>query len=167
MPGRVLGPAATVCANGNHHRLVTHSSGSSNVDARPTTRPCGPLTTRDAYAQVSRYLGTAEYAKPIDEPMGTLNSIDRYALVYRSNSSRGEGAEMITPFCRMSRSVPPPSIESPPRRGFSALALKQFRGPRPMQFVLGRGTRTAPFITPRILPVFQLLSARPQTCGIE
>jgi DNA (cytosine-5)-methyltransferase 1 len=98
----VLEPAATFCASGNHHGLVTPSGGSWNDDARPTSQALRTLTTRDAYALVSPYFGTAEYAKPVAEPMGTLTTVDRYALVHRNNTG---GAEMTTPVTEYLRTL--------------------------------------------------------------
>jgi DNA (cytosine-5)-methyltransferase 1 len=87
-------PAGTFTAGGNHHGLVTPAGGSWNEDARSTNDPLRTLTTRDAYALVSPYYGTAREAKPVAEPVGTLTTVDRYALVHRNNTG---GAEMTTP----------------------------------------------------------------------
>lgn len=46
---------------------------------------------------LSPYCCGRESAKPISEPVGTLTTRDRYALIQRHNSSRGDGAGMITP----------------------------------------------------------------------
>jgi DNA (cytosine-5)-methyltransferase 1 len=90
----VTDPAATFCAGGNHHGLVTPSGGSWNDDARPTDDALRTLTTRDAYALVTPYYGNSDHGKPADQPLGTLTTVDRYALVHRNNSG---GAEMTTP----------------------------------------------------------------------
>ncbi|GAA0948649.1 DNA cytosine methyltransferase [Kribbella koreensis] len=98
----VMEPAATFCASGNHHALVTPAGGSWNDDARPTSEPLRTLTTRDAYALVSPYYGNAEYAKPATLPIGTLTTVDRYALVHRNNTG---GAEMTTPVTEYMRTL--------------------------------------------------------------
>ena len=90
----VTDPAATFCANGNHHGLVAPAGGSWNDDARPTDEALRSLTTREAYSLVTPYYGASEHAKPTDEPIGTLTTVDRYALVHRHNTG---GAEMTTP----------------------------------------------------------------------
>ena len=56
----VTDPAATFCASGNHHALV------------------------------SAYYGASKSARPVDEPVGTLTTVDRYALVHRNNSGGAE-----------------------------------------------------------------------------
>ncbi|MCM0619806.1 DNA cytosine methyltransferase [Nocardioides bruguierae] len=60
-------PAATFTASGNHHGLVLP------------------------------YYGATKTARPATEPLGTLTTVDRYALIQRHNSSKGDGAEMLTP----------------------------------------------------------------------
>jgi DNA (cytosine-5)-methyltransferase 1 len=87
-------PAATFCASGNHHGLVTPSGGTWNETAVSTSEALRTLTTRDAYALVTPYYGSAAYARPADEPLGTLTTVDRYALVHRNNTG---GPEMTTP----------------------------------------------------------------------
>jgi DNA (cytosine-5)-methyltransferase 1 len=116
----VMQPAATFCASGNHHGLVTPSGGSWNDDARPTDEALRTLTTREAYALVSPYYGNAHYAKPADEPMGTLTTVDRYALVHRNNTG---GAEMTTPVTEYMRTLT--------TKGHQALIQAGPRGGRP------------------------------------
>ena len=90
-------PMSTVTAGGNHHGLVTPAGGSWNDDARPTSDAYRAFTTRDAYALVTPYYGASHSARPVSDPVGTLTTVDRYALIQRHNSSRGDGAEMVTP----------------------------------------------------------------------
>lgn len=94
----VTDPAATFCASGNHHGLVTPlimpSGGTRNEDADPAGEVLRTLAMRDAYALVTPYYGAARYARPVDDPVGTLTTVDRYALVHRNNSG---GPEMTTP----------------------------------------------------------------------
>lgn len=98
----VTDPAATFCASGNHHGLVTPSDGTWNEDAVPAGEVLRTLTTRDAYALVTPYYGTARHARPVDEPIGTLTTVDRYALVHRNNSG---GPEMTTPVTEYLRTL--------------------------------------------------------------
>jgi DNA (cytosine-5)-methyltransferase 1 len=116
----VTDPAATFCASGNHHGLVTPSGGTWNDDARPTGEALRTLQTRDAYALVTPYYGSAEYAKPTGEPIGTLTTVDRYALVHRNNSG---GAEMTTPAAEYLRTLT--------TAGHQSLIQAEPRGGRP------------------------------------
>lgn len=93
----VSDPAATFTASGNHHGLVCPAGGSWNDDARPTSDALRALTTRDAYGLVVPYYGTSRTSQPTSKPIGTLTTVDRYALIQRHNSSKGDGAEMLTP----------------------------------------------------------------------
>lgn len=66
--------------------------------ARPVDHELRTLTAEGNNDYLlSPYYGTSDTAKPIDQPIGTLTTVDRYALVHRHNSSKGEGAEMLTP----------------------------------------------------------------------
>jgi len=90
-------PASTFTASGNHHGLVVPAGGTWNDDARPTSDAHRTLVTRDTSALVMPYYGAAQSAQPTDKPVGTLTTVDRYALIQRHNSSKGDGAEMLTP----------------------------------------------------------------------
>jgi DNA (cytosine-5)-methyltransferase 1 len=90
-------PLSTVTASGNHHGLVTPAGGSWNDDARPTSETLRALTTRDAYGLLMPYYGTSQGVQETSKPIGTLTTVDRYALIQRHNSSKGDGAEMVTP----------------------------------------------------------------------
>lgn len=90
-------PMSTVTASGNHHALVVPAGGTWNDDARPTSDPHRTMTTRETSALLTPYYGTSQSARPTNEPVGTLTTVDRYALIQRHNSSKGDGAEMITP----------------------------------------------------------------------
>jgi DNA (cytosine-5)-methyltransferase 1 len=87
----------TMTANGGNMSLLTPAGGSWNDDARPASEPLRALTTRDAYGLVVPYYGTSKTAEPTGKPIGTLTTHDRYALIQRHNSSKGDGAEMLTP----------------------------------------------------------------------
>ncbi|MFB7890380.1 DNA cytosine methyltransferase [Cellulosimicrobium cellulans] len=92
----------TLTANGGNMSLVTPAGGSWNDDARPTDEALRTLTSRDAYALVSPYYGTAREARPASDPVGTLTTVDRYALIQRMNSG---GAEMTTPALEAMRTL--------------------------------------------------------------
>lgn len=93
----VADPMSTVTASGNHHGLVVPAGGTWNDDARPTDEPHRTLTTRETSALVMPYYGTSQTSQPATRPLGTLTTLDRYALIQRHNSSKGAGAEMMTP----------------------------------------------------------------------
>jgi DNA (cytosine-5)-methyltransferase 1 len=97
-------PLATVTAAGNHHGLLVPSGGTWNEDARPTSEPHRAMLTRDAYGLLVPYYGNAT-ARTTDDPHGTLTTKDRYALVMRNNSSKGDGAEMVTPVTEELRTI--------------------------------------------------------------
>jgi DNA (cytosine-5)-methyltransferase 1 len=95
----VTDPAATFCANGNHHALVHRPFVTQFRDRvrdfDPQQEPLRTIVADGAnHALVSPYYGNAGYAKPTDDPLGTLTTVDRYALIHRNNSG---GAEMTTP----------------------------------------------------------------------
>lgn len=94
----VRDPAATFCASGNHHALITRHFGVEGGDpGRHTTSAEEYLRTLTASGNMSLlqpYYGSAEEARPTDRPIGTLTTADRYALVHRNNDG---GAEMTTP----------------------------------------------------------------------
>lgn len=116
----VTEPAATFCANGNHHGLVTPAGGSWNEDALPTTEALRTLTTRDAYALVTPYYGNAHDSRPATDPLGTLTTVDRYALIHRNN---GGGAEMTTSALEYLRTLT--------TAGHQSLIQSPVRGARP------------------------------------
>lgn len=66
--------------------------------ARPVTEPASTITASgNHHGLVVPYYGTADTAQEVTKPIGTLTTRDRYALIHRHNSSKGEGAEMLTP----------------------------------------------------------------------
>lgn len=91
----VTDPAATFCANGNHHGVVTDpaalvspSGGTWNEDALPASEPMRALTTRDAYALVHRNnSGGAEMTTPAGEPLRTLTTAGHQALIQSGTRS--------------------------------------------------------------------------------
>ncbi len=90
-------PMSTVTASGNHHALVVPAGGTWNDDARPTSEPHRTMTTRETSGLLMPYYGASKSMQTTDKPVGTLTTVDRYALIQRHNSSRGDGAEMMTP----------------------------------------------------------------------
>jgi DNA (cytosine-5)-methyltransferase 1 len=94
--------AATFCASGNHHALITPAGGTWNDEARTVADYLPTLTTRDAYALIAPYYSGTEYAQPTSDPMGTLTTHDRNALVMRNNTG---GAEMMTPVTEYLRTL--------------------------------------------------------------
>lgn len=96
---------ATVTAGGNHHALVTPSGGTWNEDARPVDDALRALTTREAYALVTPYYGTAATAHDVADAIGTLTTRDRYALVMRNNTARGDQGQMSTPVTEYLRTL--------------------------------------------------------------
>jgi DNA (cytosine-5)-methyltransferase 1 len=96
---------ATVTAGGNHHALVTPSGGTWNEDARPISDALRALTTREAYALVAPYYGTADTARDVADAIGTLTTRDRYALVMRNNTARGDQGQMSTPVTEYLRTL--------------------------------------------------------------
>lgn len=98
-------PMSTVTASGNHHGLVVPAGGTWNDDARSTDDPHRTVTTRETSALVMPYYGASTGSQPVSKPIGTLTTVDRYALIQRHNSSKGEGAEMLTPASEYLRSL--------------------------------------------------------------
>lgn len=68
-------PVSTVTASGNHHGLVMP------------------------------YYGASQSSQTTSKPIGTLTTVDRYALIQRHNSSKGDGAEMVTPASEQLRTL--------------------------------------------------------------
>jgi len=87
---------ATVCANGNHHALVTNHR--FEYRTQPDSDPL-PTTTASGnhLGLVTPYYGASESARPVEQALGALTTRDRFALVTRHNGSTGDGAEMTTP----------------------------------------------------------------------
>ena len=95
-------PLSTVTASGNHHALIMRNNGErGGHPARHTTPADEYLRTLTANGPLpsllTPYYSASETAQAVDKPIGTLTTVDRYALVHRHNSSKGEGAEMLTP----------------------------------------------------------------------
>lgn len=95
-------PAATFTASGNHHALIMRNNGErGGSPARHTTPADEYLRTLTAVGPLpsllTPYYGASASAGSTDDPIGTLTTVDRYALVQRHNTSKGDGAEMVTP----------------------------------------------------------------------
>lgn len=66
--------------------------------ARPVDQPAATFTASgNHHGLVMPYYGSSKTAKPATEPLGTVTTVDRHALIQRHNTSRGDGAEMLTP----------------------------------------------------------------------
>lgn len=98
-------PVSTLTANDTTKALISPAGGSWNDDALPVDEPHRTLTTRDAYSLVTPYYGRSDTAHPVDRPIGTLTTHDKYALIQRHNTSKGDGAEMLTPACEPLRTI--------------------------------------------------------------
>lgn len=46
---------------------------------------------------VTSYYSTGHGVRPANEPLSTVTTVDRHGLIMRNNSSKGDGAEMVTP----------------------------------------------------------------------
>lgn len=95
-------PLSTVTASGTHHALIMRNNGErGGHPSRHTTPADEYLRTLTANGPLpsllTPYYSASETAQPVDKPIGTLTTVDRYALVQRHNSSKGDGAEMLTP----------------------------------------------------------------------
>lgn len=95
-------PLSTVTASGNHHALIMRNNGErGGHPSRHTTPADEYLRTLTANGPLpsllTPYYSASEAAQPVDKPIGTLTTVDRYALIQRHNTSKGEGAEMLTP----------------------------------------------------------------------
>lgn len=83
--------------------MVTPAGGSWNHDARTVDDLHRTLVTRDAYALVTSLRGTGESqlrssTHTVANPLATVTAAgNHHALVMRNNSSRGDGAAMLTP----------------------------------------------------------------------
>lgn len=68
----------------------------------PVTDPAPTLTTHDTDSVIeppfiAELRGGGSDARSTEDPIGTLTTHDKYALIQRHNSSKGDGAEMLTP----------------------------------------------------------------------
>ncbi|WP_211229193.1 DNA cytosine methyltransferase [Nakamurella lactea] len=117
-------PALT--ASGNFLGLAVPVEGRDGKEARPINKPLRTMTTRNETGILTMLRGTnspkltnepldtmaasgnhhgllvpyyssSDTGRPTSDPIGTLTTRDRYALLMRNNSSKGDGAEMVTP----------------------------------------------------------------------
>ncbi len=100
-------PVSTITASGNHHGLVVPAGGTWNEDARSSDEPHRTMTTRETSGLLMPYYGSGSglTGQPTSKPIGTLTTVDRYALIQRHNSSKGDGAEMLTPADEVMRTL--------------------------------------------------------------
>jgi DNA (cytosine-5)-methyltransferase 1 len=103
-------PMSTVTASGNHHALVQppfltqFRERNRNID--PTVSPLPTVVADGAsHGLVMPYYGASQSSQPTSKPIGTLTTVDRYALIQRHNTSKGDGAEMLTPADEVMRTL--------------------------------------------------------------
>lgn len=74
--------------------------------ARPVDQPVSTITASgNHHGLVMPYYGASQSSQPTSKPIGTLTTVDRYALIQRHNSSKGDGAEMLTPAAEVMRTL--------------------------------------------------------------
>lgn len=74
--------------------------------ARTVTQPASTFTASgNHHGLVMPYYGASTGSQPTSKPIGTLTTVDRYALIQRHNSSKGDGAEMMTPASEVMRTL--------------------------------------------------------------
>lgn len=120
-------------------------SGNTHVmnAARPVDHTLRTLTAEGNNDYLlAPYYGTSTTAHPIDQPIGTLTTRDRYALVMRHNSSKSDGAEMLTPASEYLRTLTTTGHQSVVTPGDLAAAEAQvddclFRMLRPHECAAG------------------------------
>ena len=103
-------PLPTIVADGASHGVVQPAfiaelrGGGST--ARPVADPMSTVTASGNHpGLVMPYYGASQSAKSSDEPLGTVTTVDRHALIQRHNSSKGDGAEMMTPVDEVMRTL--------------------------------------------------------------
>lgn len=83
----VTEPAATFPAGGNHHALVAPAGGTWNDEARSAAEVLRTLTTRDAYALITRHNNNrgdqSNLTTRVDEWMRTLTTTAQQSLMRR------------------------------------------------------------------------------------
>ena len=101
----VESPMSTVTASGNHHALIQANNHTNRAHPVTEVLPTATTATGGGAALVVPYYGASQSAHPADKPIGTLTTVDRYALIQRHNSSKGDGAEMVTPASEVMRTL--------------------------------------------------------------
>lgn len=103
-------PLTTVVADGANHGLVEHPAfiaelrGGGSV-ARPTSAPlCTVVANGNHHGLVTAYYGNGT-SRPTSDALATVTATERHALLMRNNSSKGDGAEMVTPATEPVRTV--------------------------------------------------------------
>lgn len=103
-------PLTTVVADGANHGLVSppafiaelRGGGSKH---RPVTDPlCTVVANGNHHGLVTAYYGNGT-TRPTSEALATVTATERHALLMRNNSSKGDGAEMVTPATEPVRTV--------------------------------------------------------------
>jgi DNA (cytosine-5)-methyltransferase 1 len=87
----------------NETALLVPAGGTWNHDARPVMEPMRTRTTRESDAVVvppfiAELRGGGSKHRLVAHPLATVTAAgNHHALIMRNNSSRGDGAEMVTP----------------------------------------------------------------------
>lgn len=124
-----------------------------NSDARAISAPLATVTASgNHHALVTSYYSTGHGVRPANEPLSTVTTVDRHGLIMRNNSSKGDGAEMVTPANEPVRTVTTHGHQSLLAAERSAVSLDDVRFrmlepseiKRAMDFpaeYIGKGTR--------------------------
>lgn len=124
-----------------------------NSDARAISAPLATVTASgNHHALVTSYYSTGHGVRPANEPLSTVTTVDRHGLIMRNNSSKGDGAEMVTPANEPVRTVTTHGHQSLLTAERSAVSLDDVRFrmlepseiKRAMDFpaeYIGKGTR--------------------------
>ena len=100
-------PARTMTTR-SETALLVPTGGTWRTDAAPTSAPFATRTTTetDGLAFVAELRGGGSVARRVSDPLATVTaSGNHHALVMRNNSSKGDGAEMVTPATEPVRTI--------------------------------------------------------------
>lgn len=103
-------PLTTVVADGANHGLVEHPAFIAELRGggskhRPVTDPlCTVVANGNHHGLVTAYYGNGT-TRPTSDALATVTATERHALLMRNNSSKGDGAEMVTPASEPARTV--------------------------------------------------------------
>lgn len=103
-------PLTTVVADGANHGIcqapafIAELRGGGSKH-RPVTDPlCTVTASGNHHGLVTTYYGNGGTVRT-DDPLPTCTTVERHALLMRNNSSKGSGAEMVTPVAEAARTV--------------------------------------------------------------
>lgn len=103
-------PLTTVVADGANHGLVEHPAFIAELRGggskhRPVSDPlCTVVANGNHHGLVTAYYGNGT-TRPTSDALATVTATERHALLMRNNSSKGDGAEMVTPASEPARTV--------------------------------------------------------------